>query len=122
MWPEAGGVVMDELGRRFEVSYPAAERYDIGRVDARAMAEHFMMSRTHLQRLLRRAVEAGGLQWQDEGKKTHLWFMADLLDEYCGWQAIKFSLIDEAFDLALRLAPPAARRDAPVQLLAKVGG
>ena len=122
MWTEAGGLVMDELVRRIETTDSAAERYDIGRVDARAMAEHFMMSRTHLQRLLRRAVEAGGLQWQDEGKKTHLWFMADLLDEYCGWQAIKFSIIDEAFDHALGLAPPAARRDAPVQLLAKVGG
>lgn len=122
LWTEAGGLVMDELVRRIEVADPAAERYDIGRVDARAMAEHFMMSRTHLQRLLRRAIEAGGLQWQDEGKKTHLWFMADLLNEYCGWQAIKFSLIDEAFDHALRLAPPAARRDAPVQLLAKVDG
>ncbi|MBW8446306.1 MAG: hypothetical protein K0M49_11800 [Arenimonas sp.] len=122
LWTEAGGLVMDELVRRIEAAGPAAERYDIGRVDARAMAEHFMMSRTHLQRLLRRAIEAGGLQWQDEGKKTHLWFMADLLNEYCGWQAIKFSIIDEAFDHALRLAPPAARRDAPVQLLAKVDG
>lgn len=122
MWTEAGGLVMDELVRRIEASDASAERYDIGRVDARAMAEHFMMSRTHLQRLLRRAVEAGGLQWQDEGKKTHLWFMADLLNEYCGWQAIKFSIIDEAFDHALGLASPAARREAPAQLLAQVDG
>ncbi|SSC68028.1 hypothetical protein [Ciceribacter selenitireducens] len=122
LWTEAGGLVMDELVRRIEATDPAAQRYDVGRVDARAMAEHFMMSRTHLQRLLRRAVEAGGLQWQDEGKKTHLWFMADLLDEYCGWQAIKFSIIDEAFDHALRLVAPAETRDAPVQLLAKADG
>ena len=112
-WTEAGGLVMDELVRRIEATDPAADRYDIGRVDARAMAEHFMMSRTHLQRLLRRAVEAGGLKWQDEGKKTHLWFMADLLREYCAWQAIKFSIIDQAFDHACSCMLPAQREAIP---------
>ncbi|GEO84411.1 MULTISPECIES: hypothetical protein [Alphaproteobacteria] len=112
-WTEAGGLVMDELVRRIETSDASAERYDIGRVDARALAAHFMMSRTHLQRLLRRAIEAGGLQWQDETKKTHLWFMAGLLHEYCGWQAIKFSIIDQAFDHACVTLLPSARREVP---------
>lgn len=112
LWTEAGGLVMDELVRRIDVTDPAPDRYDIGRVDARAMAEHFMMSRTHLQRLLRRAIEAKGLQWQDETKKTHLWFTADLLDEYRGWQAIKFSIIDAAFEYACSLLP-AERLESP---------
>lgn len=106
LWTEAGGLVMDELVRRIKATDPSADRYDIGRVDARSMAEHFMMSRTHLQRLLRRAVEEKSLQWQDPVKKTHLWFMADLLDEYCGWQAIKFAVVDEAYEKACaRLLP-----------------
>lgn len=113
LWTEAGGLVMDELVRRIETTDPVADRYDIGRVDARAMAEHFMMSRTHLQRLLRRAVESGGLQWQDETKKTHLWFMADLLREYCSWQAIKFSIIDQAFEQACGRILPAQRQAIP---------
>lgn len=112
-WTEAGGLVMDELVRRIETTDPAADRYDIGRVDARAMAEHFMMSRTHLQRLLRSAVEAGGLKWQDEGKKSHMWFMADFLREYCGWQAIKFSIIDQAFEHACSSMLPAQREVIP---------
>lgn len=110
LWTEAGGLVMDELVRRIGSVDPSADRYDIGRIDARAMAEHFMMSRTHLQRLLRRAVEAGGLQWHDEAKKTHLWFMADLMREYCAWQAIKFSILDEAFEFACSQMLPAERQ------------
>lgn len=110
LWTEAGGLVMDELVRRIDSVDPEAERYDIGRIDARAMAEHFMMSRTHLQRLLRRAIEAGGLQWQDDAKKTHLWFTADLMREYSAWQAIKFSILDEAFEQACNQMLPAQRQ------------
>ncbi|MFA7415273.1 MAG: hypothetical protein WC048_12370 [Rhizobium sp.] len=104
LWTEAGGLVMDELVRRIIAPITGADRYDLGRVDARAMAQQFMMSRTHLQRLLRKAVDEGCLQWHDERKKTHLWFSRDFLEEYIGWQAVKFALVDEAFDWACREA------------------
>ncbi len=100
LWTEAGGLVMDELVRRIRPSENHEGRFDIGRIDARQMAEQFMMSRTHLQRLLRKAIDQNCLQWQDETKKAGLWFSADFLFEYCSWQAVKFSIVDQAFEEA----------------------
>ncbi|MCM2477607.1 hypothetical protein HGO38_29600 [Rhizobium sp. CG5] len=100
LWTEAGGLVMDELIRRIEPGSEQAQGYDIGRVDARALAGHFMMSRTHLQRLLRKAVEIGCLAWHDDQKKTHLWLKKDYLEEYCRWQAVKFAILDTVFEEA----------------------
>ncbi|MCL6707551.1 hypothetical protein M8R20_11110 [Pseudomonas sp. R2.Fl] len=99
MWTESGGLVMDELISRVDTE-ATGDRFDIGRIDARAMASHFLMSRTHLQRLLRKAVETGCLAWHDETKKTHMSMSRDYVEEYCGWQAIKFSIVDEVFDWA----------------------
>jgi len=99
MWTESGGLVMDELISRVDPE-ETGESYDLGRIDARAMASHFLMSRTHLQRLLRKAVETGCLAWHDETKKTHMSMSRDYVEEYCGWAAIKFSIVDEVFDWA----------------------
>jgi len=98
LWTEAGGLVMDEMIARIEMA--DEDRIDIGRVDARGMAAHFMMSRTHLQRLLRKAVDQGSIGWIDDVKKTHMWLSKGFLAEYCGWQAIKFAKVDEAFHWA----------------------
>jgi hypothetical protein len=98
LWTEAGGLVMDDLIRRAMQLAPGADGYDIGRIDARLMAEQFMISRTHLQRLLRRAVETGCLAWANESKSQYL-LKADFLKEYCGWQAVKFSIVDHAYEV-----------------------
>ncbi|MGV8935978.1 MAG: hypothetical protein ACOH2J_02580 [Allorhizobium sp.] len=99
LWTEAGGLVMDDLIGRIDPTDRAAPLIELGRVDARLMAAHFMMSRTHLQRLLRRAVDQNCLVWRDE-KKTHMAMSAGYLAEYCRWQATKFEIIDEAFAFA----------------------
>ncbi|MFN3321037.1 MAG: hypothetical protein ACK4ZU_00115 [Allorhizobium sp.] len=97
LWTEAGGLVMDELVRRAMDLSPDGEGYNIGRIDARLMAEHFMISRTHLQRLFRRAVETGCLHWPN-GDRNHCILRRDFLEEYCHWQAIKFSIVDFAHE------------------------
>ena len=98
LWTEAGGLVMDDLIRRAIHLAPGADGYDIGRIDARVMAEQFMISRTHLQRLVRRAVETGCLAWSDKANSRYL-LKADFLAEYCGWQAVKFSIVDHAYEM-----------------------
>lgn len=113
LWTESGGMVMDELVCRVDVDalpldagangHAAPDWLDLGRIEARAMAAHFMMSRTHLQRLLRKAVEAGCLRWQDDVRKTHMMISTGYLTEYCRWQSVKFEIIDEAFDWAASL-------------------
>ena len=97
LWTEAGGLVMDELIRRATEIVPGAEGYDLGKLEARVLAEHFMISRTHLQRLLRRAVEIGGLSVYG-AQKNHYILMEGFMREYCHWQAVKFALVDEAYE------------------------
>jgi len=100
MWTEAGGLVVDHLVSKIDLETCEGERYDAGRMETRNLAGDFMMSRTHLQRLFAKAVQTGCLGWYDEPKKTQLWISGAFLREYCGWQAIKFAYIDQAFEAA----------------------
>ncbi|WP_416795967.1 hypothetical protein [Ciceribacter azotifigens] len=102
LWTESGGLVMDELMRRVGTDVPEAELVDVGRIDARTMAETFRMSRTHLQRLLNRAISEGCLVRKGDGRKDGLYLSRDFLQEYLGWQAIKFAAIDDAYQDACR--------------------
>ena len=95
LWTEAGGLVVDDLMSRLDLDAEADGRIELGRIDTRALAAQFMMSRTHLQRLLRKAADQGCLGWHDESKKTRLWMSRDFLDEYCSWQAVKLAAVDE---------------------------
>ena len=97
LWTEAGGLVMDHLMSRLDLGTEVNGRVNLGRIDTRAIAAQFMMSRTHLQRLLRKAIDGGSLGWYGESKKTQLWMSRDFLDEYCRWQAVKLAAVDEAF-------------------------
>ncbi|NTF31288.1 hypothetical protein [Rhizobium skierniewicense] len=105
LWTEAGALVMDEFISRIEDADRETDRIDIGFVDARAMANEFMMSRTHLQRLLNKAAEQGTMGWHDDSLRSGMWFSREFLDEYCNWQAIKFVYVNDAF-LAARDASP----------------
>ncbi|SMD11020.1 hypothetical protein [Rhizobium sp. RU36D] len=108
LWTEAGGLVMDELVIRVSPDAVYKDRIDIGRIDARQMANDFMMSRTHLQRLLRKAMDQGSLVWQDSERKSDMWLTGDYLHEYCGWQAVKFAIVDDSFEWAKREYSPSA--------------
>lgn len=97
LWTEAGGLVVDYIMSQLELGGEAGDRIDVGRIDARALAAHFMISRTHLQRLLRKSADRGDIGWHDEAKKTRMWISRDFLDQYCVWQAVKLAAVDEAF-------------------------
>ncbi|RUM26380.1 hypothetical protein EFQ99_08965 [Rhizobium vallis] len=100
LWTEAGGLVVDHLMARMDIENAEPERFPVGRVETRALAGDFMMSRTHLQRLLAKAAQRGCLGWHDETRKTHLWISRNFVEEYCAWQAVKFAYVDEAFEWA----------------------
>lgn len=105
LWTESGGLVMDELIARSDPRKERDGRVEIGRIDARQMAEHFLMSRTHLQRLFKKAESLGCLGWTGSPRASAMWFSSDFLQEYAGWQAIKFAAIDQAFEKALESLP-----------------
>lgn len=100
LWTEAGGLVMDDLITRIPPDADISKSIDMGRVDAKVMAASFMMSRTHLQRLLRKAVELGCLSWVDPDRKTEMSLNPDYLAEYRRWQAVKSAIVDSVFEEA----------------------
>ncbi len=100
LWTEAGGMVIDHFMSRLDLEGGDPARLAIGRVETRPLAGDFMMSRTHLQRLLAKGAQRGCLGWYDEPKKSQLWLSRDFLREYVGWQAVKFAYVDEAFEWA----------------------
>ncbi|MBY2965918.1 hypothetical protein HF251_24990 [Rhizobium leguminosarum] len=100
LWTEAGGLVVDNFIGRMDMESSEPGRLSVGRVETRALAADFMMSRTHLQRLLAKAAQRGCVGWYDEPRKTHLWISRDFVEEYCAWQAVKFAYVDEAFEWA----------------------
>jgi hypothetical protein len=100
LWTEAGGLVVDNFIARMDLESSEPGRLSVGRVETRALAADFMMSRTHLQRLLAKAAQRGCVGWYDEPRKTHLWISRDFVEEYCAWQAVKFAYVDEAFEWA----------------------
>lgn len=102
LWTEAGGLVVDHLIANLDCRSAKDDRIQIGRVDTRSLAAQFMMSRTHLQRLLAKAALQGCIGWDDPVKKTQLWMSQQFLQEYCRWQAVKFAYVDEAFEFAQR--------------------
>lgn len=100
LWTEAGGMVIDHFMSRLDLEGADPTRLAIGKMETRALAGDFMMSRTHLQRLLAKGAQRGCVGWYDEPKKSQLWLSRDFLREYVGWQAIKFAYVDEAFESA----------------------
>jgi len=104
LWTEAGGLVVDHFMARMDIENAEPDRFPVGRIETRALASDFMMSRTHLQRLLAKAAQRGCVAWHDETRKTHLWLSRNFVEEYCAWQAVKFAYVDEAFEWAIALA------------------
>lgn len=100
LWTEAGGMVIDHFMSRLDLEGTDPARLTIGKMETRALAGDFMMSRTHLQRLLAKGAQRGCVGWYDEPKKSQLWLSRDFLNEYVGWQAVKFAYVDEAFEWA----------------------
>ncbi|TCL76200.1 hypothetical protein [Rhizobium sp. BK251] len=100
MWTEAGGMVVDELVAKLDLSNKDEGRIESGPVNVRRMANELLISRTHLQRLFAKAVDSGCLSWREGSKRTYVSLSADFLRDYCRWQAVKFALVDEAFHWA----------------------
>lgn len=97
-WTDGGGLVMDELILRMGDTSPNEDgQISVGAINVRRLADHFLMSHTHLQRLFRKAAEAGILGWSGARRKADLWVSRAFIANYQRWQAVKFSHIDRAF-------------------------
>lgn len=108
LWNDAGGLVVDYLVSRIDLEGSDPDRLLVGHVDSRALAADFMMSRTHLQRLFAKAAQHDCICWDGSSGKPSMWISRAFIQEYCLWQAIKFSYVDEALVWARAAANSAA--------------
>jgi AraC-like DNA-binding protein len=99
-WLDNGGLVMDWMISNMPDLPPEAERVPVGRLSVADMAAKLGLSRTHLSRKLREAEALGSIGW--DGRRGHslMWVSTGFRQEYANAQAVKLSIIDQAFEAA----------------------
>ncbi|TPW29424.1 hypothetical protein FJU08_13875 [Martelella alba] len=97
----SGGLVMDQIMILLGDKQCVDGRYHIPALDTRDMATKMIISRTHLQRTVKKVVEAGCIGWLGKSFDSDMWVDAAYVKDYCGWQAVKFHYVDMAFEQAL---------------------
>lgn len=93
-WATSGGVVMDYLISRITSIDFAADKILIGPLSMKVMQSQFMISRTHLKRLFKRAAEFGSVGWAGAPGKSSFWLSHTFVSEYWNYQAEKYAMID----------------------------
>ncbi|MBW9115386.1 hypothetical protein JNB88_17220 [Rhizobium cauense] len=100
-WANSGGLVMDYLMSRIETFDRDAERVYIGPLSLKEIRNQFMISNTHLKRLLTQAADMGSVGWTQPPYKGDTWLSRGFVLEYLGYQAAKFAVIDRAAEVVL---------------------
>ncbi len=112
-WANSGGLVMDYLISRLPEFPRTAERVVLGPLTLRELREQFMISNTHLKRLLTQAATMESVGWTEASRKGDFWLSGHFIREYWNYQAAKFAIIDAAAEAVLGPAvrdEPQARR------------
>ncbi|ANL35165.1 hypothetical protein [Rhizobium phaseoli] len=112
-WANSGGLVMDYLISRLPDFPRTAERVVVGPLSLRELREQFMISNTHLKRLLTQASNMGSVGWTEPSRKGDFWLSGPFILEYWNYQAAKFAIVDAAAEAVLGpavLDEPQARR------------
>ncbi|MBP2444781.1 hypothetical protein [Rhizobium leguminosarum] len=112
-WANTGGLVMDYLISRLPEFPRTAERVVLGPLSLREIREQFMISNTHLKRLLTQAAAMESVGWTAPSRKGDFWLSRRFILEYWNYQAAKFAIIDAAVEAVLGPAvreEPQARR------------
>ncbi|MBB4272556.1 hypothetical protein [Rhizobium mongolense] len=100
-WANSGGLVMDYLMSRLPGFDRSKERTTLGPVSLGEIRAQFMISNTHLKRLLSQAAEMGSIGWEEPPRKGDLWLSRGFILEYWNYQAAKFAVVDAAAEAVL---------------------
>ncbi|MCS3741475.1 MULTISPECIES: hypothetical protein [unclassified Rhizobium] len=111
-WANSGGLIMDYLMSRIDTFDRRSDRVDIGRLSLKDIRDQFMISNTHLKRLLTQASEMGSVGWTQPPYKGDTWLSQGFVMEYWGYQAAKFAVVDAAAEAVLG---PAAGKTASLR-------
>lgn len=112
-WANSGGLVMDYLISRLPEFPRTAERVAVGPLSLREIRDQFMISNTHLKRLLTQASTMESVGWTEPSRKGDFWLSRRFILEYWNYQAAKFAIVDVAAEAVLGpavLIEPQARR------------
>ncbi|MBY4606149.1 hypothetical protein K6M90_00455 [Rhizobium sp. 9T] len=112
-WANSGGLVMDYLISRLPEFPRTAERVAVGPLSLREIRDQFMISNTHLKRLLTQAAAMESVGWTEPSRKGQFWLSRRFILEYWNYQAAKFAIVDAAAEAVLGpavLDEPRARR------------
>ncbi len=100
-WANSGGLVMDYLMSRIDNFDRTSERAYVGPLSLKEIRDQFMISNTHLKRLLTQASELGSMGWTQPPYKGDTWLSRGFVMEYWGYQAAKFAVVDAAAEAVL---------------------
>ncbi|MDK4742365.1 hypothetical protein N2601_26035 (plasmid) [Rhizobium sp. CB3060] len=93
-WATSGGVVMDYLISRISKIDPGSDRVLIDPISPKVIQSQFMISSTHLKRLLKQATELGSVGWAGAPGKSSFWLSRNFVSEYWNYQAEKYAIVD----------------------------
>ena len=98
-----GAAVMDWMITSLPDVPDDTERVSIGPANIVKIAAMFGLSRSHLSRKLKEAEHLGSIGWEGRRGRSSLWVSRTFRDEHAQAQADKLSVIDHAFEAAMRL-------------------
>ncbi|MBB5573264.1 hypothetical protein [Rhizobium paranaense] len=107
-WANSGGVIMDYLISRIGTMDPTAARMDIGPISFSEICERFLISRTHVKRLMSKASAMGSVGWVGSPGKSHFWLSRGFIQEYWDYQAEKFAIIGNVWEETVGAQPEPA--------------
>jgi hypothetical protein len=105
-WANSGGVVMDGFISMIDDFDPQSPRTLVGPISSADICQRYMISQTHLKRLMRKAAATGSLGFETISGKNVLWLSQGFVEEYLISQAEKFSIIDAVFHRETASMPP----------------
>lgn len=105
-WANSGGVVMDGFIAMIDDFDPQAPRTLVGPISSADICQRYMISQTHLKRLMHRAAATGSLGFETISGKNVLWLSQGFVEEYLIYQAEKFAIIDTVFHRETASMPP----------------
>ncbi|WFU07689.1 hypothetical protein QA646_10145 [Rhizobium sp. CB3090] len=107
-WANSGGVIMDYLMSRIGAMDPAAARMDIGPISFSEIRDRFLISRTHVKRLMGKASAMGSVGWVGSPGKSNFWLLRGFIQEYWDYQAEKFAIIGNVWEEIVGAQPEPA--------------
>ncbi|WFU00476.1 hypothetical protein QA648_09815 [Rhizobium sp. CB3171] len=113
-WANSGGVVMDYLMSRIATIDPTAARMVIGPISFTEICDRFLISRTHVKRLMSKASSMGSVGWTGSPGKSHFWLSRGFIQEYWDYQAEKFAIIGAVWEEAFGAQPEPAPTEPPI--------